>query len=124
MNIQGKFIKKFEVQQVSASFKKREFVVEYAENPLYPQLLKFECTQDRCNIVDDFNPGDVVDVSFNLRGREWVSPDGEAKYFNTLEAWRLQRMADGGSNGAPAMAAQPVYNAASGGADESDDLPF
>lgn len=122
MNIQGKLHKKYETQQVSQSFKKREFVVEYAENPLYPQYVKFECTQDRTSIVDDVNVGDMIDVSFNVRGREWQAPDGETKYFTSLEGWRVAKIADG-NNGA-AAGGQPVFNTAAVGSDEGDDLPF
>lgn len=124
MNIQAKLLKKYEAQQISASFKKREFVVEYAENPLYPQFIKFECIQDRCSLLDEFEAGDEIDISFNLRGREWKAPDGEVKYFNTIEAWRLTKVSGGANGGGSSAAvAQPVFSAASSG-DEADDLPF
>lgn len=89
MQITGKIIRIFDAQQVSDKFRKREFVVEYSDNPQYPQPLLLQATQDRCEILDKYQPGDVVDVQFNLRGREWTSPQGEVRYFNTLEAWRV-----------------------------------
>ena len=42
MNIQAKLIEKFQTQRVSDTFQKREFVVEFAENPQYPEFIKFE----------------------------------------------------------------------------------
>eukprot|EP01041_Mallomonas_annulata_P030605 gene30605-52780_t len=56
----------------------------------------FQLTQDKCSLADGVNTNDQIEVSFNLRGREWTSPQGEVKYFNTLEAWRIDKM---GSNG-------------------------
>ena len=91
MVIEGKLHAKFETQQVSDSFKKREFVVEYVDNPLYPQYVTLQLVQDRCDNIDKFNVGDKIEVTFNLKGREWTSPEGVVKYFNTLEAWRIQK---------------------------------
>lgn len=90
MNIKGKLLEIFDVAQISASFKKREFVVEYAENPQYPEYLKFELIQDKCNLLDSFAVGQELDVHFNLKGRKWTDPNGNVKYFNTLQAWRIQ----------------------------------
>ena len=70
MNIVGKLVEIFEAQQISDSFKKREFVVEYAENPQYPELIKFELIQDKCSLLDSFSKGNEVDVSFNFDSRE------------------------------------------------------
>ncbi|MBX7241911.1 MAG: DUF3127 domain-containing protein [Bacteroidia bacterium] len=127
MEVTGKLHAKFDTQDVSASFKKREFVLEIVENPQYPQFVTFQLVQDKCGLIDAFALGGEVVVSFNLRGRAWNSPQGETKYFNTLEAWRI----------APANVAagsnQPVVNAPSvppvEGMDitqlnDSDDLPF
>jgi hypothetical protein len=122
MVIEGKLHVKFDTQSVSDTFRKRDFVVEYTDNPLYPQFVQFQCTQDRCSLVDNFNPGDKIEVTFNLRGREWSNPQGEKKYFNTLEAWRIQKIESAAN--APAAAGQPVYNMADMSSDESDDLPF
>ena len=96
MNIKGKLIEKFETAKITDSFQKREFVIEYAENPMYPEFVKFELTQDKCPLIDPFNLGDEIDVEFNLKGRKWTDPQGEIKYFNSLQAWKvspLQQMA-------------------------------
>lgn len=77
------------IVQVSDKFSKREFVITDATSQ-YPQDILFQSVQDKCSILDAFKVGDTVQVSFNLRGREWTSPQGEVKYFNTLDAWRIE----------------------------------
>ena len=89
----------FEAQQVTERFRKREFVIELADNPRYPQLVLFQLTGDRCEQLDGFQVGDEVRVEFSLRGREWQSPRGETKYFNSLDVWTLERL--GASAGDP-----------------------
>ena len=90
MNIQGKIVEIFDSAQVSDKFRKREFVVEYAENPQYPEFVKLELVQDKCELIDSFREGDEVSVEFNLRGRAWTNREGGKSYFNTLQAWRIQ----------------------------------
>jgi hypothetical protein len=77
--------------QVSAKFSKRELVITMTEE-MYPQDILVQFTQDKCALLDgiDFGIGQTVEVSINLRGREWTSPTGEVKYFNTLEAWKIE----------------------------------
>lgn len=89
MTIQGKLHVKFDTQQVSERFRKREFVIEYVENPMYPQYLLFQLVQDKCELIDAYQQGTMLEVDFNLRGRSWTSPQNETRYFNSLEAWRL-----------------------------------
>lgn len=123
MVIEGKLHAKSDAQQISDTFKKRDFVVEYVDNPLYPQYITFQAIQDRCALLDNFAVGDKIEVTFNLRGREWTTPQGEKKYFNTLEAWRLQKVESAAGN--PAASGQtPVYNMADMASDSADDLPF
>ena len=119
-----KLVKDEEV--IPEKFKKREFVLTDASS-MYPQDISFQLTQDKCSLADGFQPNDQIEVSFNLRGREWTSPQGEVKYFNTLEAWRIEKM----GAGAPASAPSPmdgatnkatVDNLSNDSAD--DDLPF
>ncbi len=105
MNIKAKLLEVFEASQISATFKKREFVVEYAENPKYPEYLKFELIQDKCGLLDQFTIGQEIDVHFNLKGRKWTDPQGNIKYFNTLQAWRIQEGAQ-----QQAQAGQPAGN--------------
>jgi len=112
-----------DTNQVSEKFSKRDFVVT-DNSSMYPQDIMFQITQDKCSVLDAFFVGNQVEVSFNLRGREWTSPQGEVKYFNTLEAWRIER-ASGVSTPTP-MAATPASLAPVDPlADtEEDDLPF
>lgn len=102
IQISGKLHATFEAQQVTQRFRKREFVVELSDNPDYPQFVMFQLTGDRCDNIDGFNIGDVVNVEFNLRGREWTSPQGETKYFNSLDVWKIEKVGsnDGGFRGA------------------------
>jgi hypothetical protein len=80
-----------EALQVTERFRKREFVLELAENPRFPQFVQFQLTGDRCESLDGFEVGDEVAVEFSLRGREWTSPKGDTKYFNSLDVWQLER---------------------------------
>lgn len=74
-------------QVVSDKFKKREFVLTTEDK--YPQDVLFQLSQDNCDLVDIFKAGDKVILAYNLRGREWTNPQGETKYFNTLEVWKM-----------------------------------
>ena len=89
MEIKGVIKKISETVQISDRFRKREFVLEYASNPDYPQPIQLELVQDRCELLDEFQEGQEVEVHFDLRGREWTSPQGQVKYFNSLQAWRI-----------------------------------
>lgn len=128
MDIKGKLLEKSETANVTASFKKREFVVEYAENPQYPEYIKFELIQDKCDLINDVQPGQEIEVHFNLKGRKWTDPKGEVKYFNSLQAWRIlpagqqQPASSGAAAGeVPPPSEEPEWLSASA---EDDDLPF
>jgi hypothetical protein len=97
METTGRIHALFETQQVTERFRKREFVVELADNPRYPQYVQFQLTGDRCEALDGYSVGDEVKVEFSLRGREWKSPKGELKYFNSLDVWTIERL--GASSG-------------------------
>ena len=73
-------------------FRKREFVVTTDEQ--YPQNIIIEFVNDKCELLDSFEVNDSVKVSINLRGREWVNPEGETKYFNSIQAWRIEKLRD------------------------------
>lgn len=93
MEIVGKIKKIMDVQNVSDKFKKREFVLSTDLNTPYPQHIMFQTTQEKCAILDNLKANDEVKVFFNIRGREWTSPqDGQIKYFVTLEAWRIDKL--------------------------------
>ena len=99
LEITGKLHLIGDTAQVSERFTKREFVVSLADNPKYPQLVQFQLTGDRVGQLDSFQVGDEVRLEFSLRGREWRSPKGEVKYFNSLDVWRIEPARGGGSSG-------------------------
>jgi len=115
-------------QQVSATFRKRELVVSTDEQ--YPQHIMIEFTQDKCDLLNSYKPGEAVKVSINLRGREWINPQGEAKYFNSIQGWRIERLQEPTSPGTEAAPnattpETPVFPAAPSFTEEDhDDLPF
>ena len=123
MNIVGKLIEIFDTQQISDSFKKREFVVEFAENPQYPELIKFELIQDKCSLLDSYSTGNEVDVSFNLKGRKW-SKDGKDMYFTTLQAWRLELAKSGQDAPAATSTDAPTEPEWLSDTKDEGDLPF
>jgi hypothetical protein len=113
MEIKGKIKLVGEAQSFGSNgFTKREVVVITEEQ--YPQNILIEFTQDKCPLLDKFSAGDNVNVSINVRGREWVNPQGETKYFNSINGWKIVK--DENSS--------PVAPATSGGAKVDDDLPF
>ena len=123
-----------ETKQISEKFSLREFVISETSS-MYPQDILFQATQDKCSLLDSVKVQDQIEVSFNLKGREWTSPTGEVKHFNTLEAWRIEKAGQGsvippdgpspmslGSEPVASMSA--TNNATSESTEESDDLPF
>ena len=106
----------------SNGFRKREVVITTEEQ--YPQFLNIEFIQDKTNLLDKFSVGENVKIGINLRGREWVSPQGETKYFNSIQGWRIERL-DQSQNDAsipPADQFEPVEDLNE--EDPDDDLPF
>jgi hypothetical protein len=88
MTITGVLKVKKDTHVVSDKFSKREFVVT-DNSSQYPQHISFQLTQDNCGVLDNFSEGQTVTVDFAIKGREWTSPQGEIKFFNTLEAYKL-----------------------------------
>lgn len=117
MEITGIIKLKNAVQQVSEKFKKLEFVLSTQEQ--YPQHILIQLTQDRCALIDKYNEGDEIKCQINLKGREWTNPQGEVKYFNSIEAWKIEgvKWSETERTAAPtqATAYTPV---------QKDDLPF
>jgi hypothetical protein len=129
--ISGTIKVKNDTVQVSEKFSKREFVLTDNSGP-YEQHISFQATQDKCSLLDPLNVGDQVEVSFNLKGREWTSPQGDIKYFNTIEAWRIEKAQAGGipAGGPSNMNLDPIpsptqnYSDPLNSSSEDDDLPF
>ena len=128
-DVEGKLHRIFPTEQKSANFAAREFVLEVPDGN-YPQLIKFQAVQDRCGMLDNFNEGDQVKVSFDLRGREW-----NGKYLTNLNAWRIEA-GSGESQSAPKTSREkaassgenfpsdPFPNYSDAPPVSSDDLPF
>lgn len=103
-----------ETQTFGASgFRKREVVVTTDEQ--YPQMLMVEFVQDKCDILNNYQVGQDVKIGINLRGREWINPEGEAKYFNSIQGWRIELL---GEQQQQEQQQPPVDS------NEPDDLPF
>lgn len=119
MEITGTLKVKNSEVQVSEKFKKREFVIT-DNSSQYPQHIQFQLTQDRCSLLDSYKEGNEIKVFFNIRGREWKNPQNEVKYFNSLEAWRLEAGSTQNQASTPSADAKaiPALDA------QSDDLPF
>ncbi|WP_231425548.1 DUF3127 domain-containing protein [Pedobacter sp. Leaf250] len=122
MEIKGKVHEVGATQQVSETFKKRDLIVEFAENPTYPEYIRFEALQDKTALLDTFKAGDEVEVFFNLRGRPWTDKTGKTSYFNSLVIWRINAIAAGAPATATPAYAAPVDVSNTPG--EDDDLPF
>lgn len=124
MEVQGKIKKIDETKEYGSNgFRKREIVVTTEEQ--YPQFILIEFVQDKCDLLNKFQVGQDVKIGINLRGREWVSPQGETKYFNSLQGWRIENLQQAAGAGSPSMPPpedfEPVKNL---NEDEPDDLPF
>jgi len=89
MEISGKIKLINPTKEVSDSFKKREVVVSTEEQ--YVQHILIEFIQDKCSILDSYNVGENVTVSINVRGKEHSTKDGEVRYFNQLQGWKIER---------------------------------
>jgi len=90
MKVKGNIVKIGNVQDISQSFRKRELVLKTAEQ--YPQFILIEFVQDKAGLLDaNFcKQGAFVEVSINLKGREWKNPQGDLRYFNSIQGWRIQ----------------------------------
>jgi hypothetical protein len=121
MEVIGKIKLINETQTFGASgFRKREVVVTTDEQ--YPQMIMIEFVQDKCDLLNSYAVGQDVKVSINLRGREWINPEGVAKYFNSVQGWRLEAMQAAAPQDLPPVDQfQPTASSSNA---EPDDLPF
>ncbi len=105
-------------------FRKRELVVTTEEQ--YPQHILVEFVQDKTDLLNNFQVGQMVKISINIRGREWVNPQGETKYFNSIQGWRIENMEQSAAGGdiPPAPPIEAFEPAEDLNAEEHDDLPF
>ena len=112
-----------ETQTFPSGFSKREFVIT-TEHDKYPQDLKFEVVKDRCDMLDQFEVGQKVQLNFDIRGNEYKD-----RYYVNLSCWKIQAAEGGDGGGAPAAAASgssPEPSAAELRKEDDfdDDIPF
>ncbi|MBQ4819762.1 DUF3127 domain-containing protein [Aquimarina sp. MMG016] len=125
MEVQGKVKMVGETQTFGSNgFRKREIVVTTDEQ--YPQHIMVEFIQDKCDLLNNFQVGQDVKISINLRGREWVNPQGETKYFNSIQGWRIESLqAAAPAAGIPPTPPAEAFEPATDFSEEDhDDLPF
>lgn len=89
MELSGKIKELWDDQKVTTEFTKREVVL--TTNEQYPQHVLIEFTQDKCDLLDPYKKGDEVKISINIRGKEWVNPQGETRYFNSIHGWKIEK---------------------------------
>lgn len=117
--VDGKLHKVFDTEQKTGNFRAREFVIEVVDGK-FPQMVKFQLTQDKCELIDNHSEGDQLTVHFDLRGREWND-----RYFTNLNAWRIESAANADSPAAASHTAAPAPAPATNQPDEFlDDVPF
>lgn len=125
MEIQGKIKMIGETKTFGNNgFRKREVVVTTEEQ--YPQHIMVEFVQDKCDLLNKHNVGETVKISINLRGREWTNPQGEVKYFNSIQGWRIESLqTDQGEGGMPPVPPIEAFEPAEElNEEDHDDLPF
>lgn len=123
MEVQGKIKLIGETKEFGSNgFQKREVVITTEEQ--YPQHILVEFVQDKTSLLDSYKVGQPVKIGINLRGREWVSPQGETKYFNSIQGWRIENLAaqqPGQGNVPPPDQFEPASDL---NEEDYDDLPF
>ena len=124
MELQGK-IKMIDETKTYGNngFRKREMVITTEEQ--YPQHILIEFVQDKTDLLNSYQVGMNVKVSINVRGREWVNPQGETKYFNSITGWRIENIDQSVSASMPPMPPEDAFEPANDLSEEDhDDLPF
>ena len=124
MELQGKIKMIGNTQAITDSFKKREIVI--TTNEQYPQHIMTEFVQDKVDLLNNYEVGQDVKISINIRGREWKNPQGEIKYFNSIQGWRIEKLNNDSSfSEAPPVAPLKSFETISDVDEkEHDDLPF
>lgn len=125
MELQGKIKMIDETKEYGNNgFRKREMVITTEEQ--YPQHIMIEFVQDKTELLNNFKVGQDVKVHINIRGREWVNPQGETKYFNSLNGWRIENISSqaSGADMPPVPPAEAFEPANDLNEEEHDDLPF
>lgn len=115
MQVQGKIKIIGDVQTFGTDFNKRQLVV--ITDDQYPQLISIDFLKDKCDLLNSYDVGQSVNVSINLGGREWINPQGEAKYFNSVQGWRIESFSQENLTPQPDLKSNTISQ-------DPDDLPF
>ena len=112
------------IEQVTEKFKKREFVLEISNDGAYVQKVLFTATRDNVEFLDTFKTGDSVDVEFDVKGREWTSPTGDIKFFNTLELINITLFTNNQTQQTVSDSSLRTVVVSENSKEEDDELPF
>ena len=119
MEVNGKVKKVFQTVKVTEKYSKREVVIT-TKDGMYEQDILLHCSNNQTDLLDGIRVGDNVDCKFNLKGREWTNPQGDVKYFNSLELWQINvQMKEENTPVAKPTATQIVNEV-----EDNDTLPF
>lgn len=116
MELNGTIKKIFDLQTFQSGFQKKNVLIETLDE--YPQTILVEFLQNKVTLLDSFNVGDDVKISINIRGKEWISPEGVAKYFNSITGWRIEKLTEKKSSNHAAAGNYNLHD------QNDDDLPF
>lgn len=125
----GKVYEIFPTEQKSERFKKREFIIEKSESSgdrTFTDYVKFQATNDKCDLLDNVKVGEQVKVTFNIKGNRWEGRDGQVSYFTNLDAWRVEAAGAGQDQGGSSYSSEPSTTQIPPESDDDyvDDLPF
>lgn len=125
LSLTGTIKKIGELQTFASGFQKKELVLLTSEQ--YPSPINIEFLSEAIDRLDNYKVGDQVTVHLNLRGKEWTSPQGEVKYFNSITGWKIENAGGGeatskNTTATPEQAFPKESNVFA--EDEFDDLPF
>ena len=123
MELQGKIKVLKETETFGSNgFRKRELVI--TTNEQYPQMILVEFVQDKCDVLNNYKVGQDVKIGINLRGREWINPEGVAKYFNTIQGWRIEAIVPDVATAQTTPPAETPSVPQPQSEEDSSDLPF
>lgn len=119
MKVTGRIHNVGALRVVSEKFKSKDVVIVTEDK--FPQYITVQFTQDKTSLVNPEDVGDQVEISINLRGRKWESPQGEIKYFNTIEGWQINAVAGAVENKGRQALKETIIHESNF---DNDDLPF
>lgn len=122
MNLQGTIRKIEDTQTFKSDFKKRNVILTTDDK--YPQHVAIEFLQDKTSILDSYSTGDQVKIAINIRGKEWINPEGVTKYFNSIVGWRIEKLNDTQGSNLETMPPNVSENIDLEQEEEDGDLPF